>query len=92
MQVDGFLVDDDNEDKFWRHGLAADDVLQVLDGPHIIERNRKERRASHLIVGRDHAGGCIAIPIEPTHDPTVWRPVTAWRCKDSEQARLSRHE
>lgn len=72
MQVDGFLIDDDNEDKFWRHGLAADDVLQVLDGPHIIERNRKERRAGHLIVGRDHAGGCIAIPIEPTHDPTVW--------------------
>lgn len=92
MLIDAFMIDEDNEAKFWQHGLAADDILQVIDGPHIIERNRKERRASHLVIGRDRAGVCIAVPVESTHDRRVWRPVTAWRCKESEQARLSRHE
>lgn len=80
----GFLIDDDNEPKFWHHGLTAESVLQVLDHQHRIKRNRKERRASHLVIGRDRQGQCMAIPIEPTHDPHVWRPVTAWPCKPYE--------
>src|SRR5680860_868977 len=82
--VETFLLDDDNEEKFWRRGLDSMRVLQVLDNRHRIKRNRKARRASHLLVGRDHHGQCIAIPIEPTHEPGVWRPVTAWPCKHYE--------
>jgi hypothetical protein len=37
-----------------------------------------------LIIGRDRQDQCIAIPIEPTHDRTIWRPVTAWFCKGHE--------
>ena len=86
--VEEFLVDEENEDKFWRHGLSAAQVLQVLEGAHRIKRNRKARRASHLVVGRDRQGRCIAVPIEPTHLPGLWRPVTAWPCKDHEAAWL----
>jgi uncharacterized DUF497 family protein len=88
--VTDFLFDDENEDKIARHGLSAQRVLQVLDQEHILVPNRKSRRASHLLIGTDHGGACIAIPIEPTHDPTLWRPVTAWPCKDNEYARLQR--
>lgn len=86
--VESFLVDEENEDKFWRHGLTAIDVVDVLDGPHRIRRNRKARRASHLVIGRDRQGRCIAIPIEPTYDRTMWRPITAWLCKSHEAAWL----
>lgn len=79
--IEAFLIDEDNEDKFWAHGLAVAHVLQVLDGPHRIKRNRHERRASHLVVGLDRQGRCIAVPVEPTHEYGVWRPVTAWFCK-----------
>ena len=88
--VEDFLIDDENEEKFAAHGLVAHQVIQVLDNDHLIVRNRKNRRASHLVLGRDHGGGCIAVPVEPTHNPSVWRPVTAWPCKPSERAQLER--
>lgn len=86
--VDDLLIDDDNEEKFWAHGIRPEQVLQLLDGVHTIKKNRKERRATHLLVGRDRHGACIAAPIEPTHDPVIWRPVTAWYCKAHEAAWL----
>ena len=86
--IESFWFDDDNEDKLWSHGLTPDQVLQVLDSRHTIKRNRGARRASHLIVGRDHQGRCIAIPIEPTHERNIWRPITGWPCKSSELAWL----
>ena len=84
VTVETFLIDEENEEKFWAHGIRRTQVVQRLDGPHSIKKNRKQRRASHLLVGRDGQGNCIAVPIEPTHDRTVWRPVTAWYCKSND--------
>ena len=87
-----FVFDDDNIEKMWAHGLRWEQVDQVLYNDFIQARNRKGRVAPWLIIGRDHGGKCIAIPIAPTHDPSVWRPVTAWTCKASEEGRLERLE
>ena len=86
--VEEFAYDDENIEKFWRHGLKVMQIDQVLDSGFRTKRNRNERRASHIVVGRDRSGRCIAIPIEPTSDPVVWRPVTAWPCKPAEQSWL----
>lgn len=32
--IDGFLIDDDNEEKIAVHGLSVRQVLQVLDNIH----------------------------------------------------------
>jgi hypothetical protein len=88
--VEGFQIDEDNMEKFAAHGLSDDEVLQVLDGPHIVEQNRSGRAAPYLLIGEDYGGQCIAIPIRPTDDPEIWRPVTAWPCKPAERARLRR--
>lgn len=85
-----FLFDDDNEAKLAAHGIRTEQVDQLLDGEFIVARNRKNRRAAYLVIGRDWGGACIAVPIEPTHDPTLWRPVTGWRCKRSEEHHLGR--
>jgi hypothetical protein len=37
--VDSFLIDDENEEKFWSHGITADQVLQLLDTAHTIKKN-----------------------------------------------------
>lgn len=87
-QVIDFLFDDENEEKIAAHGLTPEQLIQMLDAEYRIVPNRKRRRASHLVIGRDRGGACIAIPIERTHDPTLWRPVTAWLCKDSKWAKL----
>jgi uncharacterized DUF497 family protein len=87
-----FAFDDENEDKFAAHGLSAAQVRQLLESPFVLVPNRRGRRAAYLLIGRDRGGGCIAAPIEPTREPTVWRPVTAWRCKAVEEARLAKEE
>ena len=88
--IAGFLIDADNEAKFHRHRVSTWQVRELLDHRYIVVRNRKQRRASHLLIGRDRSGRCFAVPIEPTHDPTRWRPVTAWECKPAERALLDR--
>ncbi|MBI3978221.1 MAG: hypothetical protein HY331_08555 [Chloroflexi bacterium] len=86
--IAAFVFDDVNEEKFARHGLTAVQVSQVLENEHVVVRNRRGRRALLLLIGFDHGGTCIAMPIEATHDPVVWRPVTAWRCKAYERGKL----
>lgn len=83
-----FLFDDENEEEMAQHGLIARRVLQILDGEYMIVPNRRARRALYLLIGRDHGGAFITVPVEPTHDPVVWRPVTAWPSKRHERNRL----
>ncbi len=71
-----------------RHGISPRQVIQVLDSEHIIVPNRGKRRGAYLLIGRDHGGACISVPVEPTRDRTLWRPITAWPSKNHERARL----
>ncbi|HZS00395.1 MAG TPA: hypothetical protein VFE37_16895 [Chloroflexota bacterium] len=89
VTVEAFVWDDRNLDEIARHGLRFWEVDEVLLGPYRVDPNRPGRRASHLLIGRTENGECVAVPIEPTADRAIWRPVTAWRCKRSEWARLA---
>ena len=86
--VNDFVIDDENVEKFWAHGLTPEQVLSILASPFKVKRNRKRRRASEKIIGRDAHGQCIAVPIERTAEAGTWRPVTAWPCKPSEWLEL----
>ena len=68
--------------------ITLDDLADVLASRHIVTRNRKGRAASHILIGRDARGRCLAIPVAPTDQPYTWRAVTAWPCKPSEAAKL----
>lgn len=85
----GFVFDDENDEKLAAHGLRPLQLEQVLDNTFAVIRNRKNRRAPILIIGRDDGGACIAIPAEP-YDGDYWRPVTAWYCKGPEELALRR--
>jgi hypothetical protein len=76
------------ERKFRAHGINTDQVFAVLDRPWTTTRNRAGRTVPRVLIGRDDQGRCLAIPIVPTDDPYVWRPITAWYCKRSEAAKL----
>ncbi|MGH2614077.1 MAG: hypothetical protein ACRDJC_02460 [Thermomicrobiales bacterium] len=75
-------------DKIWDHGIVSNQLYAVLDRFWTVIRNRKDRAAPYVLLGTDDQGRCLAIPIVPTDDPYVWRPVTAWYCKPGEAARL----
>jgi hypothetical protein len=80
------------EDHIWLHGITPTQLDSVLDGDYTVVANRAGRAASHVLIGLDAQGRCIAAPIVPTDDtPGTWRVVTAWRCKRREAAILRRH-
>ena len=83
-----FLFDEENIEKLAGHGLNPIQVSQVLLNPYTRLPNRRGRRAPYVIIGTDNGGMCLAIPVEATTFPAVWRPVTAWRCKESERQKL----
>ena len=86
--IEAFLFDDKNLEKFALHGLSWEQVDQILDRQYAIARNRKNRRGIYLLIGKDDGGHCLAVPIGPTYEVNVWRPITAWPCKKSEWAKL----
>lgn len=88
--IQDFQFDADNLDKLATHRLSDWQVAEILDNEHVVVPNRKRRRAKYLVIGLDNAGNCLTVPVAPTSDRGVWRPVTAWRCKDSERAKLQR--
>ena len=89
--IEEFLIDEANLEKFHLHSISPDQVWQVLENAFAVVPNRTARRAPLLVLGRDHGGNCIAIPVEPTHEKGLWRPITAWRCKPDERIRLERY-
>lgn len=84
------LFDDRNVEKMWGHRVTSTQALEIVDNGPRVGRNRKERRGTYLVVGRDNSGACIAMPVEPTYEVTLWRPITAWYCKQHEWQLLSR--
>ncbi len=87
-QVEDFLFDHENEAEMARHGLTPDRVDQVLDNEYAIVKNRRRRRAPLLLIGHDNGGMFISVPVEPTREQGMWRPVTAWPSKEFEVARF----
>src|SRR5262245_20697654 len=83
-----FDLSDVSIEKLWSHGISPDQLYAVLNSLWVVVRNRKSRAASHILLGIDDTEQCLAVPIVPTDDPLVWRPITAWYCKSSEVARL----
>ena len=90
-RIEALLFDEDNEAKFAAHNLTTRQVDQVLDNEFVVVRNRRRRRGLYLIIGRDHGGLYLSIPVETTVQNGLWRPVTAWPSKPSEIAKL-RHQ
>lgn len=88
ITIHDFDMGEEAEDHIWRHRIARDQIYEVLEHRWITIPNRKGRSADRVMIGRDNGGQCIAVPIAPTDDPTIWRPITAWYCKQFEAAKL----
>ncbi len=90
--ISGFLFDDENEDEFAKHGVSPVQVEQLLENDGVVLPNRRTdlHRATHLFIGRDNGGAPITVPIEPTHEPELWRPVTAWIAQTWDLAALTK--
>ena len=88
IQVLGFRYDARNVGKMAVHGVSPRLLDETLEAHYVTPRNRRGRRGLYIFIGTDYEGNCIAAPIQPTDEPGIWRPVTAWYCKPWEWSRL----
>ena len=70
------------------YGVLLDDLYAIIAGSYVVTRNRRGRAASHVLIGYDPHGRCLAAPIVPTEHRGVWRVITVWPCKPSEVDKL----
>ena len=87
-RIEEFDFTERSIEKLWRHRIEPEQLYAALAGRHVVTRNRPGRAAPYILIGRDGQGRCLAIPVVPTDDPLIWRPITAWYCKLSEIAKL----
>jgi hypothetical protein len=92
MRVDEFAIDEVNEEKFERHGVTVQEVLQVLQaGEFRMFRNKGRRRenAEYVVIGTTLGGRFLTIPVDAMPIPGQWRPRTAWESSEAEQTRYN---
>ena len=99
LPVKGLLVfisewqwDEINLRELAAHGLTREIVLQVAEETPGFRANKKQRAASHQMVGPDFGGTMWVICIvEVKGQPGLWRAITGWRARDPEEAWYRRH-
>jgi len=75
------------EEKLARHGVAPFEVRQLLQNDYRLWPNRRQRRRIEMI-GRTDAGRVLLVAFDPTDEPGVWRPVTAFDAPEKDRRQL----
>jgi uncharacterized DUF497 family protein len=80
--------DDYNVEELARHAIRPHEVLQLVDNPFTVRRNRKHRSGQRQLIGRTHGGRALTIILVETPVPDRWRPVTGWDSTPAERSAL----
>lgn len=80
-------IDDGNEKEMAAHGVSAREILQLLENPIRVFRNKKDRAAPYLMIGVTRGGRVLTAPIVETPVAGRWRPITAWDATPHQKAR-----
>ena len=87
MQAWDLEFPEDAEEHLARHGISLTEVLQIFDGPYTIRRNRGNRTADRVVIGKTHGGAAIAVFLaETAHD--TWVVITGRPATEGERNRL----
>lgn len=84
------IFDEHNESEMARHGVVSDEVDQLKWNRNLVVRNHRGEPGGVLLVGETFGGRLLAVPLAPTHDPTTWRPATAFDASRHHRALFDR--
>lgn len=87
MQIRRLIVEADREDHTARHGVALDEVWEVVYGVHVAERMRGGR---YGLIGQIGAGRYLMVVIAP-RGRGAFGLVTARDASDAERKRFREH-
>jgi uncharacterized DUF497 family protein len=85
IEVHDLEWDEAGEEHVAKHGLTVRDVNQIVANPHVVVKNRKDRRAHYLMIGTTHGGEIVTVALERTRDAGTWRVATAHPATDAQQ-------
>ncbi len=86
LRVEDLHISDRARDKLASHGVTIRTVRQVLYERPKYRKNKKNRAASHLMIGPDRGGAMWAIAIRETdYQPGLWRVINGWPAEDTDK-------
>lgn len=92
MWVAELLINDKGREKLASHGVPIRAARQVLYEKPKYRKNRKNRAASHQMIGPDRGGAMWTICIRETnYQPGLWLVLNGWRADDEEKGWYRRH-
>src|SRR5512147_2640561 len=83
MRIQDWELDDANTEELAAHGLAAEILDEVLENRPRFRRNKKNRAATHQMIGPNSGGQFWVVCVVET-GPAIWRPITGWPAADHE--------
>lgn len=86
MKIEQWHWDDGNLEHLRAAGLSWRTVYEVAEEAPRFRVNKKNRAASHQMVGPDYAGHMwVLCIVEAPGFSGVWRAVTGWSARDHEK-------
>lgn len=80
--------DDYNIEKLFQHGVAPQEVVQILDNRFTVRRNKSRGKGERQLIGETNGGRLLTIIIASTRVPDRWRPLTGWDSTSAERRAL----
>jgi hypothetical protein len=80
--------DDYNEEKLAEHRIHPAEVMQLLDNPFTVRRNKKAGSGDRQLIGQTNGGRALTVILAATHVPDRWRPITGWDSTPAERRTL----
>jgi hypothetical protein len=86
LRVEDLQISDRVRDKLASHSVPIRAVRQVFYERPKYRKNKKNRAASHLMIGPDRGGAMWAIGIRETdYQPGLWRVINGWPAEDTDK-------
>jgi hypothetical protein len=91
MYIAEWYWSDHNRAKLARHGVRPEDVIDVWDNEPKYRPNKKNRAATHQMIGPNWGGAFLAVAIKQVIDNDdqpdgLWMAVTGWPAEPHERA------
>ena len=92
LRVEELHFDDMSREKLASHGVSIRAARQVLYERPKYRKNRKNRAATHKMIGPDRGGAMWTIFIRETdYQPGLWRVINGWDTEDEDKDWYRRH-
>jgi hypothetical protein len=89
IRISELEFDDTNIQKLAVHGVAPQEVMQLLENRFTVRRNKRSRTGERQLIGETNGGRVITVILATTAVPDRWRPITGWDSTAAERRALT---